>query len=287
MVFIARLDAHIIDVSPACEDVLGYTKAELLTMTLLDVIVNPQDSVRFQNALSERGSVRNFESELQRKDGRVIYTLVSATPRLDENGEVNGVQGNVHDITARKQAETERVRALELEQIAITDPLTEIYNRRFFNQVANKELERARRSNSPLSLILFDIDHFKSVNDTYGHLVGDQVLINLAALCDQNVRSMDLFARFGGEEFVILMPDTDSEAAAESAERLRKIVAEKPLAREGTTDIFVTISLGIASLNFESSPEFNNLLRRADQALYRAKKAGRNRVIPWEKTEEV
>jgi len=115
MIFIAGLDGQIKDVSPACEDVLGYKKGELVKMTMFDVIVHPEDSDRFQKAIIDQGLVINFESELQRKDGQVIHTLVSATPRLDENGNVVGVQGNVRDITVRKQVEAERMRALQLE----------------------------------------------------------------------------------------------------------------------------------------------------------------------------
>ncbi len=204
-----------------------------------------------------------------------------AAPRLDEKGKVTGVQGDVRDITDRKEAEAERLRALKLEKIAITDPLTKIYNRRFFYEAAEKEFERARRSNSPISLIIFDIDHFKEVNDTYGHLTGDQVLINLVNLCQRNTRSIDIFARFGGEEFVVLMPDTDPKSAQEMAERLREMVAEKPLASSGEADVSTTISLGIAHWDSQSSLEINILLDQADQALYQSKKAGRNRMTIW------
>ena len=281
MIFIAGLDGQIEDVSPACVEVLGFTKMALTQMKIFDVIVNPADRDRFQNAIVDQDSVINFEFELQRKDGQVIQTLVSATTRLEENGRVTGVQGSVSDITSRKKAETERLRALKFEQISITDPLTKIYNRRFFNEVVEKEIERAKRSDSPLAVILLDIDHFKNINDTYGHLTGDQVLINLANLCHQNIRSMDFLARFGGDEFVILMPSMDRKSAQETAERLRVMVDEKPLAASEKTDVSVTISLGIADWDTNNPIGINALLNRADQALYRSKEAGRNRVMVW------
>jgi diguanylate cyclase (GGDEF)-like protein/PAS domain S-box-containing protein len=283
MIFIAGLDGKIEDVSPACEELLGYRKSELMLMTLFDVIVDPEDSDRFQKTIIDQGSVMNFESELRRKDGDVISTLVSATPRLDKYRKVNGVQGSVRDITDRKRAEAERMRALELEQIAITDPLTKVYNRRYFFEAADKEIERSIRSGSPISVILFDVDHFKNVNDDHGHLAGDQVLINIANVCQQNIRSMDLFARYGGEEFIILMPDTDSISALDSAERLRQIVKDMPVTIGDDMDISVTISMGIACRNNISQMDINDLLDRADQALYESKEAGRNRVTLWDK----
>jgi len=281
IIFIARLDTTIEDINPACEEVLGYTKEELQQTKVQDVMADPAGMSRYQTTLFEQGAIRNLEVALMRKDGQQISALISITLRHDENGEVIGWQGTVRDITARKQAETERLRALKLEQIAITDPLTKIYNRRFFNEVAEKEIERAKRSRSPLSVIIFDIDYFKNVNDTYGHLTGDQVLINLVNLCKHNIRSMDIFARFGGEEFVILMPDTDMQSAHETAERLREKVAEKPMATSGKTGVSITISLGIANWNYDSPLGINALLDRADQALYQSKEAGRNRVIVW------
>ena len=170
---------------------------------------------------------------------------------------------------------------MKLEQIAITDYLTKVYNRRFFFEIVEKEIERAKRNRTALSIVMIDIDNFKAVNDSYGHLVGDQVLINLANTCQESIRSMDLFARFGGEEYVILMPETEVELARETAERLRCIVAEKPLLAIGDTEIWVTISLGVASWDAEHSIAIETLIDHADQALYESKAAGRNRVTVW------
>lgn len=166
IIFIADLDGQIEDVSPACENILGYTHRELVQMTMFDVIIDPEDRLRFQNAIIDQGSVTNLETRLRSIDGQVIHALVSATPRLDESNKVTGVQGSLRDITDRKLAEAERLRALKLEKIAITDPLTKIYNQRFFYEAAEKEIERTKRSGSPLSIILFDIDYFKKVNAT-------------------------------------------------------------------------------------------------------------------------
>jgi diguanylate cyclase (GGDEF)-like protein len=168
-----------------------------------------------------------------------------------------------------------------LVQMAITDPLTKIYNRRHFFELAEKEMERAKRFGHPTSAILIDADHFKEVNDTYGHMVGDQVLINLANFLKENIRTIDIFARYGGEEFAILMPETDSNAAITSADRLRQFVGQTPMTKGGI-DVHVTISMGIASWDGGSDITLDSLLGHADFALYQAKEAGRNRVTVWQ-----
>jgi diguanylate cyclase (GGDEF)-like protein len=168
-----------------------------------------------------------------------------------------------------------------LEKMAISDPLTKCFNRRYFFDLAEKEVERSRRYGHPLSVIILDADHFKSVNDTFGHQIGDQTLINLANFCQENIRKVDIFARYGGEEFVILMPETEYEDAHQTANRLRKLVAKTPMI-SGENEVRITISLGVACWNGQDSLNFDTLLSHADQALYRAKEMGRNRVSVWE-----
>ncbi len=167
-----------------------------------------------------------------------------------------------------------------LERIAVEDHLTGIYNRRHFFDLAEKEVERAKRYGNPLSVIILDADRFKKLNDAYGHLIGDQILINLVKLCEENIRSLDIIARYGGEEFVILMPEANQEDAQKTAERLRKLVAETSLI-SGGFDVTITISLGVATWENGKELDFNALLARADSALYQSKEAGRNRVSVW------
>ncbi len=279
VIFIAGMDSRIEDVSPSCEDVLGYTKEELGQKTTRDIVPDKAAFVRFREAILNHGSIVDVEVELLRKDGRKIDALISATARRSEDGEMLGFQGSVRDITARKQAETERLRALELEQLAVRDPLTKTYNRRFFHDAAQNEIERAKRIGSVFSVVMLDIDHFKDVNDNYGHLTGDTVVSKVAELSQQHTRAMDLVARFGGDEFIILMPETNAETARKIAERLREIIAGKTLAKYQAIDISITISLGIAEWGGHQSTELNDLLDRADRALYQAKEGGRNRVV--------
>ncbi len=164
----------------------------------------------------------------------------------------------------------------EVQQLAITDGLTGLYNRRHFFALAERELERARRYGHPLSVILLDLDHFKHVNDTYGHSVGDEALRVVAARCRECLRSIDHLGRYGGEEFAALLPENDLDGARAAAERLRQCIAESPVeTSQGLLPL--TISLGVAALD-ESCPDLATLLSRADAALYVAKKEGRNRV---------
>ncbi len=167
----------------------------------------------------------------------------------------------------------------EVQQLAITDPLTLLYNRRRFFELAEQEFERSARYVRPLSVIMLDIDHFKRVNDTYGHYVGDQVLQRLADICLKNIRQIDILARYGGEEFVILMPETDATDAFISCERLRKAVcSESFITTRGP--IPVSISLGLVDLEI-TCKSLEELLDRSDQALYESKNSGRNRTSVW------
>jgi len=156
--------------------------------------------------------------------------------------------------------------------LAETDRLTGLFNKGKFNEVLKKEIERAKRYKRPLSLIIFDIDHFKRINDTYGHKVGDEVLRELAKVIKSIIRKTDFVVRWGGEEFVILAPETDLDGALKLAEKLRQTVEK----HQFPTVKNVTISLGVAQYIDEETPE--EFIIRADMALYKAKENGRNRV---------
>ncbi|MCX8024068.1 MAG: diguanylate cyclase [Thermanaerothrix sp.] len=173
------------------------------------------------------------------------------------------------------------VRLYEREKhLAITDELTQVYNRRYALQLAEREIERARRYQRPLAMILADIDHFKLVNDTYGHLAGDEVLRDLAQRCRRQLRDFDVLGRYGGEEFLVVLPEADAEAALGVAERLRRAVAETPF-NGGAHHIQVTLSLGVVAF-IRDHPDLNLWLTRVDAALYQAKASGRNRAVLWQ-----
>jgi diguanylate cyclase (GGDEF)-like protein len=164
----------------------------------------------------------------------------------------------------------------ETTRLATTDPLTGVFNRRTFIELAEQELARARRTDTALSLMMLDLDHFKRVNDTYGHLVGDEVLVAFTKLVRECVRRSDLVVRYGGEEFCVLLPATPLAAATALAERIRNATAATTLT---TLPFRVTVSIGLTTYTGGAHTVLGDLLGRADEALYRAKDEGRNRVI--------
>lgn len=179
----------------------------------------------------------------------------------------------------RAQAlETTRADNRRLEALATTDPLTRVLNRRALLDRLNAEVDRARRFNGVLSLLVLDVDHFKPINDTHGHLAGDSVLRQLGALLDDAVRTVDIVARYGGEEFVMLLPETHREGGIQFAERVREKIAGKPFDVGLENPVHLTVSIGIASFPSPRVTTTEDLFARADEALYRAKSGGRNRV---------
>jgi len=182
----------------------------------------------------------------------------------------------------RKRRYTERLRdnvQMSIE-MAITDQLTGLFNRRYMESHLATLLEQAASRGKPLTLLIIDIDYFKSINDTHGHDAGDDVLRDFALRIKRSIRGIDLACRLGGEEFVVVMPETDMAVAAMVAERLRRRIAAEPfVVQKAAQTIPVTISIGIAASRGRDDSAAN-LLKRADQALYRAKRDGRNRVVP-------
>jgi len=203
-----------------------------------------------------------------------------------------------HNVGALCTMDT-RVRELSPEQVAVledlaqlivdelelriqtsTDALTGVMTRRAFTEQADREIARAGRYGSPLSCALIDVDYFKSINDTCGHGIGDQVLKHLASICSKELRTSDCIGRIGGEEFAILLPETGLRTATEVVERLRKIIASTPFDAGGGRMIWLTASIGVAE-NSEATKTFDGLLSNADLAMYDAKKNGRNRVARY------
>ena len=163
---------------------------------------------------------------------------------------------------------------MKFEAMAVTDKLTGLYNRHKFYQIASQELQRSMRHERPLALILFDIDHFKKINDTYGHDVGDYVLKTIAKILRKNMRRYDYAFRWGGEEFIVLAPETDAKGAMKLADKIRRLIASHPFDKAGN----VTVSLGVSVYMPGSNVTIDDVIKKADNALYISKKEGRNRA---------
>ena len=166
-----------------------------------------------------------------------------------------------------------------IHNMAIQDGMTGIHNKRFFMEFLERELAVASRYGHPLTLVMFDVDHFKKVNDTHGHLAGDAVLKDLAGRIRPRIRREDLFARYGGEEFACVLPSTALPGGIVFADHLRQLIEERPTDFDNN-QISFTISLGVATLHRESGVDTAALIKRADDNLYAAKRGGRNRVVP-------
>ncbi|MSO97933.1 MAG: sensor domain-containing diguanylate cyclase [Rhodospirillaceae bacterium] len=202
-------------------------------------------------------------------DVRHLCSRIQRT--TDKNGNRIRDFAVILDITERKRLEG------DLRAQASTDPLTGVSNRRSLESAARREVERARRYAKPFATIAIDIDHFKRVNDTYGHDIGDIVLKGMTQTCLEGLRVTDVLARMGGEEFAVLLPETDITAATLLAERLRIAVEAKPIVTVKGS-ISITISLGVAAFA-PNEPTIEAAMKRADESLYEAKRSGRNRVI--------
>lgn len=205
-------------------------------------------------------------------------------PIENDNGEVEYVCVSIFDMTdasiyQERLQETKR----KLEEISVRDGLTQIFNRRYLEQCLGAEFDRVRRYGGRLSVLLMDIDHFKYINDTYGHPAGDAVLIHLASILSANLRASDTAGRFGGEEFVIVLPNTDAADAIYVTDRIREMIAANIITYDNTPIPF-TISIGVAELtDAVQDPEM--LIKNADLALYAAKESGRDRVVRFDQME--
>lgn len=264
MLCTANTDGYFVELNEAWTRYLGYSLEELRSIPFIER-VHPDDRERTEAeaaALFEGAETLHFENRYLAKDGTWHWMRWSAQLSPDESL----IYGRAADVTEVKRIEAEREELLgQVQEMARQDSLTGLPNRRALEEMLPREMARARRSLSPLCLALIDIDHFKQYNDTHGHLAGDEVLRACARAWDSALRAEDTIVRFGGEEFLVLLPDTAAEEAAEIIERLRM-----------KTPMGQSCSAGLACWDYAES--IDELLRRADQALYLAKAGGRNQM---------
>jgi diguanylate cyclase (GGDEF)-like protein/hemerythrin-like metal-binding protein/PAS domain S-box-containing protein len=262
--------------SPSCERITGYTAQEFTEDPgLLLRIIHPDDTHLMVDHLRgehlyEKESALDFR--IIRKDGEIQWIAHACQPVLTKDGQFQGRRASNRDITERMRLEQ------ELREQARTDYLTGMANRRQFMERAEGELARAGRYDRPVSLLLMDIDHFKRVNDTHGHQVGDTALKAISDRCRQALRKADFIGRIGGEEFAILLPETPGDGARAIADRLRQAIAEFAIATPKGDGFFLTLSIGCATRSAGQPLDLDTLFKQADDALYEAKAAGRNRV---------
>lgn len=261
--------------NPAAEKMFGYHNDEVMGKNVHKLLAPAHYHKAYETAFPRfqkmgRGNAigRTLELEALKKDGSQIFIELSLSSLKRPDGW--HAVGIVRNITERKRSEA------ELTLLATTDDLTGIWNRRYFLDAMAREIERARRHGHVFSVLMLDIDHFKTINDKFGHASGDAVLKHLVTVKQGILRQTDITGRLGGEEFGILLPETNLDGAVLLAERLRSTIEETPAHHDGR-DIFYTVSIGAADYR-QDEDSIDKLLLQADKALYRAKEAGRNRV---------
>ncbi|MGE4471917.1 MAG: diguanylate cyclase [Sulfuricurvum sp.] len=260
-----KTNSIITAVSSAFEKVTGYDRDELIGRKI-NLIKHPDTSEQFHNALwrtIESGDKWQGEVKNIRKDGHEYWLEQTIIPIQNDNGEITSYVSVATDITDKK----------ELEKISVIDQLTGIFNRRKLNDSLQSEVNKAHRYHRPLSVLIMDIDHFKRINDTYGHQCGDFALTTVAALLSKHIRDSDIVGRYGGEEFMVICPETQITAAVSVGEKLREAIAQYDFGIIG----HITISIGVAELKEEDTLE--TIVKNSDNCLYTAKHNGRNQVV--------
>lgn len=256
---------RLVKVSRAFCEVSGYSRQELIGKKHSIIKSGLMKDDVYKNLWERVSSGRVWMGELQnrRKDGSFYWTDTTILPEYDEQGGIKGYTAISHDISDKKI----------IEELSVHDSLTGLGNRTLIDRVLEDEIERAERYGQVFSVIMLDIDHFKTINDTYGHLIGDEVLIGMASILTRGIRKTDTAGRWGGEEFLIVCPETSPERAEVLAENLRQLIAAQRFGETG----FQSASFGISGYRPDDTAD--TLLQRVDEALYRAKQQGRNRVL--------
>lgn len=276
-------------ISPSVTKLLGYSCEEMQRINIRNLIVETKivnegmktvDSFDRLEDTRRKGEVSKWQADylMKTKDGRRIWVSDISYPWFDDSGAIIGSVGSLRDISDRIAAEN-KVKE-ELKRIANTDPLTGIANRRVFFEKAEEELKRIKRGRGEFSMLLMDIDHFKKINDSYGHDVGDFILIEVTKVIKSCLREIDIPARLGGEEFGIFLPETHAQGAFHVAERVRAAIAKHVFMADAKQKrpIGCTISIGIATARFDDDIDATRMYKMADTRLYIAKNSGRNQV---------
>ena len=267
-VLIMSTELHITYANRGVTHMLGYSPDALMGVSIHGLLRGgDHEAAQLLQALEE-GPIQNHETELLHDDGRFIPVIASLSQVCNQSGRVLSVLAICKDITKQKHLEH------ALKEKTITDDLTGLFNQRYFYERLAVEIERARRQNHPLSLLLFDVDHFKDYNDSHGHLAGDNVLKSIGDVVRESTREyVDIGCRYGGDEFTVILPETDSEHARNIAERIRASFEARRFDN-------CTLSVGLMTYYRETTPE--SFIRFADEMMYEAKRSGGNRVYVFD-----
>lgn len=266
----SNMDYEVTYANRGAGEMLGHYWNGLVGQNLRDVMVGGSEELQRISSLLEKGPIRNLEVTLKTADGRHIYVMASISRLLDAEGNVISTLSICKDITQQKRLEH------ELKELTIRDPLTGLFNQRHFYQRLTAEIERCRRQGHALSLLLFDVDHFKKYNDTHGHLEGDKVLRTIGDVVREHTRDyVDVPCRYGGDEFIVILAEAGLAQARQIAERIRS-------AFEGRHFGDCTLSAGVMTYRGDATAE--EFIRIADQMMYEAKRSGGNRVFVREAT---
>lgn len=268
----------IADVNPFLINMLGYSRDEFVERKLWEVgaFKDVEASQESFEALQENEYIRYEDLPLRAKDGRLIEVEFVSNVYLVEGEKV--IQCNIRDITDRKQAQDALLESEALlRELSVRDHLTGLFNRRYLEETLERELLRASRQQSSLGVIMLDVDDFKQINDTYGHVAGDEVLCKLGKLLREHVRGEDIPSRYGGDEFILVLPGASPEVTRERARLICEATKSFHLGINGKNLDAVTFSLGISAFPQDGST-IAAILKAADVALYLAKHAGKGRV---------
>ncbi len=269
-------DYDVIDAASG-EDALEIASDEHVDLILLDIMMPGMDGYEVCSRL---------KSNDRTKDIPVIFiTAITGEESIEKAYDIGGADYvtkpfKPKELLSRVKKEL-RIQDLvsKLKLLASIDPMTKLYNRRYFTQMAQYTFDLQKREGHTLSIIILDIDKFKQINDVYGHQIGDSVIISLADRLLQHKRSSDIACRYGGEEFVLLLPDTSLDNATKLAEKMRQCIESGCLTTEDGQTIHCTVSIGVSRADFTNESDIEHSLKRADDALYEAKAQGRNRII--------
>jgi diguanylate cyclase (GGDEF)-like protein/PAS domain S-box-containing protein len=263
--YITTPDGRIVDANPALVEMLGYPdKDSLLGMKASQLYADPVDREKERTLLAQENIVQDFETQLRKRDGTTIWVHDTCRVVYGETGQIHSYEGSLQDITERREYER------KLTHMARHDPLTGVFNRHALAEILESEISRARRYQHPIGILMIDVNRFKEVNDRFGHGTGDRVLCIVAEALCRSVRDSDIVIRYGGDEFLVLLVETDGETEIVK-ERIRTEMLQQGQ-MSFLSEFPVTLSIGTAHWDPGTGRSIESVLNQADRAMYKEKK---------------